>query len=93
MALVTVKRRYQVVIPQKVREQIGLNVGDLLEARIERGKITFTPQSSVDRGISEGLADIKEGRIHGPYRSAAEAMKAFRERTAKLSKPTRRKAS
>jgi AbrB family looped-hinge helix DNA binding protein len=93
MALVAVKRKYQVVIPQDVREQIGLNVGDLLEARIERGKITFTPQSLVDRGIAEGLEDIKEGRVHGPYSSAAEAMKAFQERTAKLAKRTKRKAS
>jgi bifunctional DNA-binding transcriptional regulator/antitoxin component of YhaV-PrlF toxin-antitoxin module len=93
MALVPVKSKYQVVISQNVREQIGLNVGDLLEARIERGKITFTPQSLVGRGIAEGLADIREGRVHGPYRSAAEAMKAFQERTAKLSKRTKRKAS
>jgi antitoxin component of MazEF toxin-antitoxin module len=80
------------VIPRNVREQIGLNVGDLLEARIEGGKITLTPQSIVDRGIAERLEDIREGRI-GPYRSADEAMKAFQERTAKLSKQTRRKAS
>jgi len=93
MALVPVKSKYQVVISQNVREQIGLNVGDLLEARIERGKITLTPQSLVDRGIAEGLADIREGRVHGPYRSAAEAMRAFQERTAKLSKRTKRKAS
>jgi AbrB family looped-hinge helix DNA binding protein len=93
MALVAVKSKYQVVIPQNVREQIGLNVGDLLEARIERGKITLTPQSLVDRGIAEGLADIREGRVHGPYRSSAEAMRAFQERTAKLSKRTKRKAS
>jgi len=38
MSIVTVKNKYQVVIPQGLREQIGLNVGDLLEARIERGK-------------------------------------------------------
>jgi len=93
MALVAVKSKYQVVIPQNVREQIGLNVGDLLEARIERGKITFTPQSLVDRGIAEGLADIKEGRVHGPYRTASEAMKAFQERTAKVSRRLKRKAS
>jgi bifunctional DNA-binding transcriptional regulator/antitoxin component of YhaV-PrlF toxin-antitoxin module len=93
MALVAVKSKYQVVIPQGVREQIGVNVGDLLEARIERGKITFTPQSLLNRGIAEGLADIKAGRIHGPYRTTAEAMKAFQERTAKLSKRTNRKAS
>ena len=93
MALVAVKSKYQVVIPQNVREQIGLNVGDLLEARIERGKITLTPQSLVDRGIAEGLADIREGRVHGPYRSAAAAMKAFEERAAKVSKRPKRKAS
>jgi AbrB family looped-hinge helix DNA binding protein len=93
MALVAVKSKYQVVIPQNVREQIGLNVGDLLEARIERGKITLTPQSLLDRGIAEGLADIRAGRVHGPYHSAAEAMRAFQERTAKLSKRTKPKAS
>jgi bifunctional DNA-binding transcriptional regulator/antitoxin component of YhaV-PrlF toxin-antitoxin module len=93
MALVAVKSRYQVVIPQNVREQIGINVGDLLEARIERRKITFTPQSLADRGIAEGLADIREGRVHGPYHSAAEALKAFQQRTAKLSKRTKRKTS
>jgi AbrB family looped-hinge helix DNA binding protein len=93
MALVAVKSKYQVVIPQDVRKQIGLNVGDILEARIERGKITFTPQSLVDRGIAEGLADIKAGRIHGPYRTTAEAMEAFQGRTAKHSKRPKRKAS
>ena len=89
MALVAVKKKYQVVIPQKVRERINLNVGDLLEARIERGKITFTPKSLVDRGIAEGLQDIRKGRVHGPYRSVAEAMKAFRDRRAGT--PRRRK--
>ncbi len=92
MALVAVKNKYQVVIPQSVRERIGLNVGDLLEARLERGKITFTPKSLVDRGIAEGLEDIKKGRVHGPYRSAAAAMKAFQQRSAKLSKRPKRLA-
>ncbi len=92
MALVAVKNKYQVVIPQSVRERIGLNVGDLLEARLERGKITFTPKSLVDRGIAEGLEDIKKGRVHGPYRSATAAMKAFQQRTAKLSKRPKRSA-
>ncbi len=93
MAIVTVKNKYQVVIPQNVREGMSLNVGDLLEARLERGKITFTPKSLVDRGIAEALEDIKKGRVHGPYRSAAEAMKAFRGRTAKQSRRPKRVAS
>jgi hypothetical protein len=53
----------------------------------------LTPQSLLDRGIAEGLADIRAGRVHGPYHSAAEAMRAFQERTAKLSKRTKPKAS
>jgi AbrB family looped-hinge helix DNA binding protein len=92
MSLVSVKNKFQVVIPQSVREQIGLNVGDLLEAGVERGKITFTPKSVVDRGIAEGLEDIAKGRVHGPYRSAPEALKAFQARTAKLAKRSRRVA-
>jgi hypothetical protein len=47
----------------------------------------------VDLGIAEGLADIRDGRVHGPYRSVAEAQRAFQKRTAKLSKRTKRKAS
>jgi len=38
----------------------------------------FVPQSVADRGIAEGLQDIEEGRVHGPYRTAAEAMNARR---------------
>jgi AbrB family looped-hinge helix DNA binding protein len=90
MSLVTVKNKYQVVIPRKVREGIGLNVGDLLEARLEHGKITFTPKSLVDRGIAEGLQDIRKGRVHGPYRTVAAAMKAFHERTSKSAKRPKR---
>ena len=90
MALVAVKNKYQVVIPQKVRERIGLHVGDLLEARIERGKITFTPKSLVDKGIAEGLEDIRKGRVFGPYGSVAEAEKAFRDRTAQSARRRKR---
>jgi bifunctional DNA-binding transcriptional regulator/antitoxin component of YhaV-PrlF toxin-antitoxin module len=42
------------VIPRSVREQVGIGVGDLLEARVERGKITFSPKSVVDRAVAEG---------------------------------------
>ena len=55
MSIVTVKNEYQVVIPLRVREQIGVAVGDILEAKVERGKITLTPKSMVDRAIAKGL--------------------------------------
>ena len=49
MAIVTVKNKYQVVIPQSVRQRVGVKVGDLLEAKAEKGKITFTPKLLMDR--------------------------------------------
>lgn len=73
MPLVTVKNKYQVVIPAMLRKQAGIRVGDLLEAKVERGKVTFTPKSVIDRGIAESLEDFKRGRSYGPF-DTAEAM-------------------
>ena len=84
MALVPVKNKYQVVIPRNVRKKIGLKVGDLLEAAVERGKITFTPKSVVDRGIAESLADFKAGRAYGPFETRAELVASLHEEAAKL---------
>jgi AbrB family looped-hinge helix DNA binding protein len=46
MPMVKVKTKFKVTLPTKVREQIGLDVGDILEAKVERGKITLTPQGA-----------------------------------------------
>ena len=67
MPLVSVKDKFQIVIPLKVRRKIGVKVGDLPEATAEQGKITFTPKSVVDRHIAESLADFKTGRSFGPF--------------------------
>ena len=90
MPIVTVKNKYQVVIPQRVRELVGVQVGDVLEARAEKGRIVFTPKSIVDRAIAEGLDDLKRGRVHGPFASANEMLAALR---GKGRKPVRRDKS
>ena len=73
MALVRVKDKFQVTLPNKVRELAGVSVGDYLEARIGRkGVITLVPQSFIDRSIAEGLADAKAGRTYGPFSNGAE---------------------
>ncbi|MDE3179271.1 MAG: AbrB/MazE/SpoVT family DNA-binding domain-containing protein [Acidobacteriota bacterium] len=84
MALVSVKNKYQIVIPQNVREKIGIHVGDLLDAAVERGKITFTPKSVVDRGVAESLQDFKEGRGYGPFTTHEGLITSLRKETAKL---------
>ena len=84
MSLVRVKDKYQVTLPTAVRELAGVEVGDYLEARVEKGKITLVPQSVVERRLAEGLEDIRAGRAYGPYSTAAEAAAAFRKRGTKL---------
>lgn len=49
MALVTVKDKFQVTIPAKLRDQADISVGDLLEATIEQGAIVLRPKTVVDR--------------------------------------------
>ena len=77
MEIVTVKNKFQIVIPQYVRELVHVEVGDFLEAGVEDGKITFTPKSLVDRHLAEGLEDMREGRTHGPYETAEAAIAAL----------------
>lgn len=89
MELVTVKTKYQVVIPQSIREQAGVEIGDLLEAKVENGKITFSPKTVIDRHLAEGLEDLKHGRTHGPYRSAKDAIAALEARASKRAKKGR----
>jgi AbrB family looped-hinge helix DNA binding protein len=56
MAIVTVKNKYQVVIPQAIREELGISPGDMLEAKVERGRLTYTPKAVIDR-IPAGKAE------------------------------------
>jgi AbrB family looped-hinge helix DNA binding protein len=89
MEIVTVKSKFQIVIPQHVREQIHVEIGDLLEANVENGRITFTPKSLVDRHIAEGLEDARAGRTHGPYASADAAVRALEGRAKRHAKKPR----
>ncbi len=87
MAMVRVKNKYQVVIPERVRAEIGIAVGDVLEAQAERGKIVFTPKTLVDRAVAEGLEDIRKGRVHGPFESVEQMLASLK---GKNRKPPRR---
>jgi AbrB family looped-hinge helix DNA binding protein len=91
MELVTVKTKFQIVIPQSIRKRVQLDVGDLLEASFENGKITFTPKTIIDRRLAEGLEDIERGRTHGPYDSATAAIAALERRDAKGRRTARKR--
>jgi AbrB family looped-hinge helix DNA binding protein len=91
MELVTVKTKFQIVIPQSIRKRVRLDIGDLLEAAFENGRIIFTPKTVIDRHLAEGLEDIAKGRTHGPYESAAQAITALEHRAGKRSKSPRKR--
>ncbi len=89
MHIVTIKNKFQIVIPQHVRELAHVEIGDVLEAGVENGKIIFTPKSLVDRHIAEGLDHAMKGRTHGPYSTASEAITALEARAKRHTKKRR----
>ena len=49
MPLVTVKPKFQVTIPAKLRKSLDLREGDVLEASVVAGGILLRPKEVVDR--------------------------------------------
>lgn len=84
MEIVTVKNKYQVVIPQNLRKQVGVSVGDILEAKVEKGRITFTPKTMVDKGIAESFQDFKVGRNFGPFSTHKDFLASLHKQVKKL---------
>jgi len=93
MPLVTVKKKFQVVIPTAVRKQVKIRVGDLLEVKAERGKVSMIPKSAVDRGIAESLEDFKKGRFYGPFKTAEEMIASLHENAKRLGRVNKSKQS
>jgi AbrB family looped-hinge helix DNA binding protein len=109
-SIVKLQKKGQLTIPNHMREQIGLAEGDYIQVTSRGGKIILEPAQVVtrtaaeeltraqkrqlDARLTEGLADIKAGRVHGPFATAKDAS-AYIERTVKErkhSKTTKRPA-
>ncbi|MBI2358028.1 MAG: AbrB/MazE/SpoVT family DNA-binding domain-containing protein [Deltaproteobacteria bacterium] len=88
MALVKVKEKFQVTLPAEIRKKANLSVGELLEAKVEGKKITLIPKSVVDRDIAISLREFREGKGHGPFKSAKEAIRSLHREAKKLKKKT-----
>ncbi len=74
---VQVKTKYQVTLPPLIRKKLGLRVGDMLETKVEGKKITFSPQSIIDREIALAMEDRRHGRGIGPFTTAPTAIRAL----------------
>ena len=99
--IVKVQRKGQVTIPTRLRAELGLVDGALVEARAHRGRIVLTPKIIVDREytpaqrrmIDAELDKAARGPFHGPFSTANEMiahMKGeLRKRTASKTKRSR----
>jgi AbrB family looped-hinge helix DNA binding protein len=92
MSLVKVRPNGQVTLPSSLRERAKLNVGDMLEAKLEKGKITLTPASLIDRHIAESIEQIKDGRFYGPFDTAEEMIESLQRNTKKGKRTVKRSA-
>ena len=92
MSIVKVKTKGQVTIPTALRERAGLNVGDLLEAKLEKGKITLTPQTLLDRHLAESIEQIKKGEFYGPFDTAEEMIESLHQNSKRSKKTSKHKA-
>jgi AbrB family looped-hinge helix DNA binding protein len=96
--IVKVQRKGQVTIPTRIRVQMGLVDGDLVEAKAERGKIVLTPKMIVDREytpaqrriidarLAESFEQAKTGETFGPFETHEE-MIAFLHAQARKAPP------
>ena len=69
--------KYQIVYPPGRRGGDRVKVGDMLETKVEAGKITFTPKSLVDHSVAESLADFGAGRSYGPFKTHEELINSL----------------
>ena len=78
MPLVKIKEKGQVTLPAKIRERRGLRAGDYMEVQEEGNRIVLIPQEiaprhpEIDKAISEGLADVRAGRVTPAFKDMAE---------------------
>jgi bifunctional DNA-binding transcriptional regulator/antitoxin component of YhaV-PrlF toxin-antitoxin module len=84
VSLVRIKTKYQVTIPNDLRKRMGVRIGDFLEAKVERGKITFAPRTVVDRGIAESLEEFRKGLSYGPFDTAEKMLASLHRNVKKL---------
>jgi AbrB family looped-hinge helix DNA binding protein len=96
--IVKIQRKGQVTIPTRLRAQVGLVDGDLVEAKAERGKIVLTPKLIVDREytpaqrrvidarLAVSLEQAKKGETFGPFETHEE-MTSFLHGEAKKARP------
>jgi bifunctional DNA-binding transcriptional regulator/antitoxin component of YhaV-PrlF toxin-antitoxin module len=98
---VTVKNKTKnpLVVPPAVRRKAGHKDGQELEFQVSGGVINilpklpsaddeYTPEQRriIDAELAKGLADIKAGRVHGPFATHKEFIASLHQKAKKLNR-------
>ena len=78
MPLVKIKEKGQLTLPAKMRERLGLGIGDYVEVSEEGNRIVLIPQDiaprhpDIDAALAEALEDERAGRMTPAFANMAE---------------------
>ncbi len=88
-SIVKLQKKGQLTIPNQMRESFGLSEGDYIQVISRGNQIILEPaqvvtrtaaaelnaaqRQSLDDRLAKGMADVKAGRIKGPFPSAKDA--------------------
>jgi AbrB family looped-hinge helix DNA binding protein len=80
--LVKVTRRFQVTIPQDIREKLGLAIGDTVNVQYKDGKIIIEKVSGDwEKVMAETAGAWKEHPVFGKMKNAVEVVHWLRGKT------------
>jgi AbrB family looped-hinge helix DNA binding protein len=89
MPLIKVKQNYQITIPNRLRKNLNIAVGDYLEVEKQDGDLVLKPVKLVrseqayfytkewQKGEAQADRDLKKGDVLGPYDKLDDALKAL----------------
>ena len=94
------------VVPPAIRRRARFKSGQELEFKVSGGVITIVPKlptaddeytpaqrRAIDAQLAEGLADIRAGRVHGPFTTHKEFIDSLHKEAKRLrAKKTKRPA-
>lgn len=70
-----IRRNFQITLPAAIRKRLHLNIGDILETKVQEGKIIIVPKKTIDAQQSwfwtkewqeaekEAEGDLRAGRV------------------------------
>jgi AbrB family looped-hinge helix DNA binding protein len=76
-AVVKIGVSRQVAIPKRLHDQLGLAPGDYLQVELEGDRLILTPKALIEKRLAEGLEDIRQGRLHGPFSSVPALLRSL----------------